>query len=76
MPSVHYDQSGGVSFFGQVNAEASAASPSTQEEGTHNDVQHDAPQALQPACAHKNTLDTWTDHPVMEIKKTFSQSQW
>lgn len=41
--SVHHDQSGCVSFFGQVNAEASAASPSTQEEGTHNDVQHDAP---------------------------------
>lgn len=32
-----------ASFFGQVNAEASAASPSTQEEGTNNDVQHNAP---------------------------------
>lgn len=32
-----------VSFFGQVNAEASTASPSTCEEGTHNDAQHNAP---------------------------------
>lgn len=32
-----------VSFFGHVNAEASTASPSTWEEGTHNDAQHNAP---------------------------------
>lgn len=66
--SVHYNQSG-ASFFGQVNAEASAASPSTQEEGTHNDVQHYAPQALQPAGADINTLDTWTNHPVMDSRR-------
>lgn len=55
-----------VLFFGQVNAESSAASPSAQEEGTHNDVQHNAPQALQPVCANEDALDTRTNHPVVE----------
>lgn len=32
-----------VSFFGQVNAETSTASPSTQEDRAHYDVQHNAP---------------------------------
>lgn len=52
-----------------MNAEASAASPSTQEEGTHNDFQHNAPQALQPVGADRNTLDTGTNHPVTDIRR-------
>ncbi|TNN84399.1 hypothetical protein EYF80_005392 [Liparis tanakae] len=41
-----------------VNAEASTASPSTREEGPHNDAQHDAPEALQPVGPDEDTIHT------------------
>lgn len=53
-----------MSFFGHVHAEASVTFPCTQEERSHEDAQHDAPEALQPPSAHEDTLDTRTDHPV------------
>lgn len=52
-----------VSFFSQVNAEASAASADAQEERACDEVQEDAPQPLQPARADDNSPDAWTNHP-------------
>lgn len=64
-----------VSFFGQVNAEASTASPSTREEGPHNDAQHNAPEALEPVCPDEDTVATRTDNPVIERNKTITKNE-
>lgn len=58
-----------VSFFGQVDAESSAAPPCAQQEAPHDHVQHDAPQALQPPHADKKTLGARTNHPAMDAQK-------
>lgn len=53
-----------VSFFGQVDAEASTASSSAREERMHKDAQDDGPEVLQPAGADQNTVGPGTNHPV------------
>lgn len=54
------------SFFGQVDAVASAAPACTQQEGSHNHVQHDAPQALQPPRADEKKPGARANHPAMD----------
>lgn len=58
-----------VSFLGQVNTEASTASSCTGEERLHNDLHHNAPEALEPASPNQDTPHTRTNHPATDGHK-------